>query len=53
MTKAKKKTPPPIKCPECDQEAGEEIECPECGKLKRECCGIAGRNVSCFECEEK
>lgn len=30
----------------------EEIECPNCGKLKRDYCEIAGRNVTCFECEE-
>lgn len=51
----KKKTPKAKEvkeCPECGMEAGEEIECPSCGKLKRDCCGIAGRNVRCFECEE-
>lgn len=53
MPKKEKKAPKPIeKCPACDLEAGDEMECPNCHQLKRTCCGIAGKSVSCFECEE-
>ena len=47
------KKKPETKCPSCEQPRGDEIECPSCHKLKLTCCGIAGRNVRCFECEEQ
>ena len=48
--KEKKSELPP--CPNCGAKDGEEVECPSCYKLKRDCCDIAGRNVKCFQCEE-
>lgn len=53
--KKKAKAPEPVtvsRCPSCDQPRGDEVECPSCHQLKLTCCGIAGRNVRCFECEE-
>ncbi len=44
--------PQESKCPSCDQPRGDEVECPSCHKLKLTCCGIAGKHVRCFECEE-
>ena len=46
----------PLRCPRCAEKVhdGDEVlRCPDCGE---ECCTafcIAGKNVRCFQCEEK